>query len=74
MCYPKIIKYKKYQPKLNTEKYKDIKKRISISLNGSDGTILNLTIPQVLMMEEPFIYMVIKMKFLCIIIIKVNVF
>ena len=44
--YPKIIKYKKYQPKLNPEKYKDIKKRISISLNGSDGTILNLTIPQ----------------------------
>ena len=43
--YPTIVKYEKYQAELDYEKYNYIKKEVTVSFEGSSGTIFNLLLP-----------------------------
>ena len=43
--YPVIVKYKEYQAELDYDKYNYIKKEVTVSFEGSSGTMLNLLFP-----------------------------
>ena len=43
--YPTIVKYEKYQAELDYEKYNYLKKEVTVSFEGSSGTIFNLLLP-----------------------------